>query len=372
MNALRNITSASNLHRRELCPGSEREEAKYRDEPDTDVSREGTLLHNYRAERGILDSDALPHDVRWLYERAQALEERAIALVVSKLNLISKPEEFSEIALTLRKGMSVELTGTADRALLYREENVVIVLDRKFGYLEVSPADINVQLRSYAVMAAKKWKCTTVVVAIIAPRLPKAECLSVAKFEMHDLARAEEYIIATRAAARAPEAPLIASVEACKYCKAKAACDAYAQSWRIQAPDAIETLSDEKLDELLSAIDLANMISDKARDEARKRLLAAGDSLVTHKLGKPKKLPKVTDPRLFVHGLVQSFDFSEDEIYETAKFSVAKAREVIERKFPDKSKDDIERELNEECAMAIEYSESESSVLRKSAKEIQS
>lgn len=370
-NTLRNITSASNLHRRELCPGSEREEAKYRDEPESAEAREGIVLHNYRAEDGTLDHEALPYDVRWLYERAEALEERAINLAKSKLELTSEPEEFSEIPLVFRRGMTLELTGTADRVLVFRDENVVVVLDRKFGYLDVSPADINVQLRAYAVMAAKKWKCTTVVVAIIAPRLPKAECLTVARFEMHDLADAEEYIIATRDAARAPDAPLIASWQACQYCRAKAACSAYAKSLRIHAPEAIETLNDDQLDQLLSAIDLAIMIKDKVKDEARKRLIAAGDSLATHKLGKPKKLPEVTDARLFVHALIQNFDFSEGEIYETAKFSPARAREVIERKFPDKSKDQIETELNEACASAIDYKESQPTVLRKSAKELQ-
>jgi hypothetical protein len=44
----RALTSASNLFRRQLCPGSARMEEGLPDE-DSEMSREGTLLHDYAA-----------------------------------------------------------------------------------------------------------------------------------------------------------------------------------------------------------------------------------------------------------------------------------------------------------------------------------
>jgi hypothetical protein len=45
----RAVTSASNIHRRSLCPGSERMEAGLPDE-DSEQSVEGRLLHRYAAD----------------------------------------------------------------------------------------------------------------------------------------------------------------------------------------------------------------------------------------------------------------------------------------------------------------------------------
>ena len=73
MDTMRAATSASNLFRRALCPGSERLEEGLPDE-DSPESREGTLLHEYDA-NPQLDRSVLTPDQRDLLYLSFALAD---------------------------------------------------------------------------------------------------------------------------------------------------------------------------------------------------------------------------------------------------------------------------------------------------------
>lgn len=363
---MRYTTSASNIFRRKLCPGSERMEAKYGDSQSNEA-REGTLLHNYDAEKTLIP-DGLPPDVRWIYDRGKRLEEETVKKALAKMGVDGSGKEHREITLTLRRGMKVELVGHADLVKLYGEYGIVI--DKKYGFLEVTPAEINMQLRAYAVMARKKWpRLQLMIVAIIQPRLSNAEAVTMALYDPDDLDAAEQEIYAVLGAARTYDAPLSASFEGCRYCRAKATCDVYRAAWRLDAPQAIAELTNDQLGQILEALDLAEMIKEDARDEARKRLLAAPFSVASYKLGKPRKTPVVRDKIAFAGTLLRKFGFSETEMADVSTFSVKRAREVLESKYPNDKKLDVEARLNEECAGMIEYTESDPPLLRKSEKE---
>src|SRR5215471_7073109 len=85
MDTMRAATSASNLFRRALCPGSERLEEGLPDE-DSPESREGTLLHEYDA-NPQLDRSVLTPDQRDLLRISEALDNFVFARCVHEYGL---------------------------------------------------------------------------------------------------------------------------------------------------------------------------------------------------------------------------------------------------------------------------------------------
>ncbi len=79
----RPITSASNLHRRALCAGSARMEQGL-PEDDSEISREGVLLHNHAA-HPELDRSFLKPNQRDLLERNDVLVKQIIDRVEGNL-----------------------------------------------------------------------------------------------------------------------------------------------------------------------------------------------------------------------------------------------------------------------------------------------
>src|SRR5215510_10062110 len=184
-------TSASNLFRRALCPGSEAMEAGLPDE-DTEESREGTLLHHYDA-HPELDRSVLKPEQRDLLEISAALDRFIFSRISQTYQLNGKDETSSyvenrEVALNYK-----ELPGHADLVRYYIGPKIALIVDKKFGYKLQTPATLNKQLRAYAVMVAEMVTLNGAIVAITQPRMPYSERVTIAAYGQDD-------IVQTRAA----------------------------------------------------------------------------------------------------------------------------------------------------------------------------
>src|SRR5215472_8855542 len=144
----RATTSASNLFRRALCPGSERMEKGLPDE-DSDESREGTLLHHYDA-HPELDRGSLKPEQRDLLHLSRALDEFIFSRIAHTYQLNGEHDaapyvENREVALNYKS-----LPGHADLVRYYHGTKTALIIDKKFGYRSHTPAALNKQLRAYA------------------------------------------------------------------------------------------------------------------------------------------------------------------------------------------------------------------------------
>src|SRR5215469_925584 len=276
---------ASDAYALSLCPGKARMERGLKD-IDTAESRQGTRLAGYRAhpewERKLL----VPEE-QDLLRIAEYLEKRALGIINLKGGYIEK----REVATEWGDGL---VTGHPDLIHIYPELDASIIIDDKFGWLPVQPADVNLQLRCYAIMAPT----SEVYVAISQPRLPVADRLTLALYRETDgtKGKAKAQIVDILRASEDPEAPLHAGEEQCRFCKARAICPALREAVTNElvpfqddvAPEfskramlarveaRLAQASDTPMGALLRACALARLVSDPLGDEIRKRIRAGG------------------------------------------------------------------------------------------------
>lgn len=303
-----------------LCAGSERLEAGLPEE-DSDESKEGTLLHKCSVAGGALADRPLKTSQRDLLEINAYLIREVFERVTNQFGLeaVADSKGFEQ-EFWLHRGIKAMFPGHIDLYEYTGSNRLLVILDYKFGYREVSPAAANPQLRSYAVMGAELHDCDHVVVAITQPRLPREDRITMAVYSRDDIAAARQqlYDIWDRKelANKNPnilEEDLVAGDEQCRYCKAKLFCPAYQKMMQqglalvpnpngqgtvakrqADAEQSLAQLSDVDLGRVLDAIQFADFLKDRARDVARERI-AAG-SMTGWKLGKEKEKRTVTDP----------------------------------------------------------------------------
>lgn len=336
---IRELTSASNLHRRKACPGSARLEAGLPDE-DNDQSREGTLLHGFDA-NPELDRKSLKPYHQDLLKISLDLDEQVLQRACEQFDIpghdkgIEGREKFLIVHDPPRVGKEL-ITGHCDRWALFPTQKVLVIIDKKFGYRVVTPAVANLQLRVYAIAGLEESDCDHVLVAITQPRLPFAERLTMALYSRDDIARARVELKSILDESAKPDAPLNAGLEQCCYCKAKLICPAYKErflSIALIAPPGDRILAectDDQLDHVLVAIQFADHIKEQARDEARRRV-AAGQ-LKNWTLGKPVKTREVADTKRAVSLMVLRGALSKDDLFDCAKLSIRDMEELVRKR----------------------------------------
>lgn len=346
----RATTSASNIFRRALCPGSERLEADLPEE-DSEQSREGTLLHGYDA-NPALDRGSLKPDHRDLLARSAELEAAIFERVAGQFG-IGAGEPYTqgvEEELYVHRGIKVLIPGHCDKWRHYYRRKLLVILDKKFGFKEVTSAAANYQLRTYAVAAAEKWSdVEQVVVAITQPRLPCEQRITMAVYEKADLEPARRELAAIKDACAQPNAPLQAGEEQCRYCKAKLLCPAFqsmvqgglalvalpesdltAPARQAHIERTLAALPDEKLDQMLRSLQMAAFIDEPAKDEARRRV--ASGTLPTWKLGKASEIRKVVDPERAIALLTLGGTVTRDEALACCDLSLKKIETKVREK----------------------------------------
>lgn len=316
----RPVTSASNLYRRYLCPGSERLETGLPDDEDSEEARIGTLLHQYDANPKI-DRSFLSQRNRELLKIAEICDEKVFARVREKFSIPSDepPMRQSTAGETWWVG---GIPGHTDRWAYFNSaptpaatllcRGLLVIIDKKFGFKEVTPATSNYQLRTYACAGAEKFKTLMdCVVAITQPRLPYEQRITMAHYSIEDIAAAREEIFAIHEASAAVDAPLIPGPEQCRYCKAKLICPALKAEMekgfalvplsdgtltkrKADVDEIIAKCSDEDLDKIIKMVRMAEFIKEKAMDEGRGRVEAG--RLTTYKLGEKSEPRYIADP----------------------------------------------------------------------------
>lgn len=263
----------SNLHRRKVCPGSARMEAAVTIvEPDSEYAAEGSLLHRHFANK-TLDRSVLSDEQRDILERADALQADVIRRVEEECACVAMQfVEATEDKLTFRdtRGGNVLFDGTPDYLRVYGgigHARALIVIDAKFGYNEVAAAESNFQLAAYSVMGHDDTPAQDVYCAIIQPRVAKDLRVTVARYHASEIESVRGAVLQIMAACAEPDAPLLPSEDACRYCTARFECKAVAgavtslatlpQGKELKA--LVETMPADELGKLADCIKLARL-----------------------------------------------------------------------------------------------------------------
>ena len=317
----RAVTSASNLFRRALCPGSEKMEAGI-PEQDSDDSREGRLLHRYDANPEF-DRSTLTTDQRDILKISEKLDD----FIFKRADGSGEHFDHREVELNY-----LDIPGHADRLRYYPEAKLAVIIDKKFGRKQQTPAAVNKQLRAYAVMAAERITVGEALVAITQPRLPFDERITMAAYTAEDIVKSRIEINTIVANARKPDAPLVAGEEQCRYCKAKIKCPAYAEKYQelLEVQPTLELATPTQISRLLNAIKFADFIKDHVRDIARKMI--KDGRLDDWQLGKARRNPQIIDSTRAIGLLQLRGDLNRDEILECCNPSLTKLRDKIREK----------------------------------------
>lgn len=367
-------TSASSLHRRVRCPGSHRAEEGLA-EQNSEYAAEGTLLHAALDPTDTAAFDSLEPKQQDVVRSTEHIFAEVIARTVAAL-AIAPDEPFSEgyeRALVLRKGVRPVLTGHCDYWRYYAGPKVLIVTDAKFGFIEVTPAPLNLQLRAYAAMLAQEHDVETAVVAIAQPRayaIEGAEQLTIARYDRADLALAQAQIYEWKEQWTAADAPRHASEDACRYCKAKLLCDAYRA--RLDGmrgvTSGIADLSPEDFGALYAAMALAAKedFVESVKSEARIRITEG--RLPGYRLKPNAARRSLNDPVKAAKLLAEKLAFTADEIAAASKVSIGEAETVLRRKKKLKAKD-AKTAVSDALATVIELSTPQPSIVPVSAED---
>ncbi len=212
---MRQVTSASNLHRRKSCPGSQNLEAGL-PEVASDDSNEGIMLHNALTGESMfpLTTDQ-EYCVKFCLQQEAELS-KTVFLGATSINV-------REVSLGFN---GIEDFGHADFVACNKLSNSALVIDWKFGRIPVDSAEANMQLRAYAVMVSETFGVDNVFAAIVQPRVELEKRVTISSYGKADIAKAKEEILKILAACNFIPAELNPSEDACRYCKAKATCPA--------------------------------------------------------------------------------------------------------------------------------------------------
>lgn len=208
--------SPSKAHIWLACPGSVRMSAGLPDEP-SDAARLGTACH--AALKDLLEGRGLPAAVNvdgkliFLSEEMEDWVRRAAEWVTKYL----KDHPGTRLECEKEVHVDDDLWGTAD--IVLRSLDTLVIADAKFGHGEVEAED-NPQLGIYAM--AEAGDVPRVGLVILQPR--SEEPVKEEWLTGQDLAARGIRYYEGAQAALAPDAPLHASPEACRYCPAQAVC----------------------------------------------------------------------------------------------------------------------------------------------------
>jgi hypothetical protein len=326
-------------------------------EDDSRDAKLGRLFHKYwnyaeldrsflsPDQRDLLElSDRLLNDVlnRLAFEVIHAPSSRAGFNQKRHDDRHLQPLYHVEHFMTMRDG---RLPGTADRVYIWPVRKAALVVDLKSGFAVVEAAELNLQLRGYAVLVDENFEVDDIYVAILQPRLwSPPERITLAHYDKKDIEQARRQIVDIIEGSEEKDAPLKAGESQCRFCKAKLNCKAFRAALALpvesfRSDDALskaareahierrlKECSDEQLEAVLEACKLASYINTPAHDEARDRIKAG--KFTNFVLGKEYDLRSVSDVPRAIAMLSLSGIASREEILALCEFSL---RDVEER-----------------------------------------
>lgn len=226
----RSITSASNLFRRKLCPGSALAEHGLPDLASSSAADFGTEMHQLEADEVDPSSIGVSFK-RIAIERNADVTERFIRGIIEEgesFNLLREHDltvrdENGAIVHTVINGEYHPLTGTADEMRYYPSVRKLFVFDSKFGRWPVTSADLNMQLALYGLAGFDYYHqmADEIYVAIRQPYLPEPLNFHSAVYKKEQMPMVRKMIIGIIRRSEKLDAPRVASIEACRFCRAR-------------------------------------------------------------------------------------------------------------------------------------------------------
>jgi hypothetical protein len=334
-------------------------------ESDSEQSNEGQLLHDYYAHPEY-DRSFLKPNQRDLVDLADTLSGVVIKRCEEALMLLGPFIDIREMQLATNEGVY----GTPDRLRNYYDKTVVII-DAKFGFNVVDRAEVNLQLRAYAVLGYDYARdAKQVVVSIVQPRTPYDERITMAVYTHEDIEAARKEIAFIIKHTEAVTMRLIPGEEQCRYCKAKLTCPAFRDEMTLPAvltPDKalsktardaylaqrLAELTDEQLVKAVLAIKLAGLVKSPTHEEVRKRI--ANGTITSLKVAKDSDVRKIADVRKAL-ALLSLAGMSKDDIYDcVSEFAIGKLAEKLRGIHPNWTWKEANEWIDKKLASVIEH-----------------
>lgn len=262
----RAVTSASNLYRRVLCPGSEWAELHAPPDGDSKDALAGTILHDADANDEELD-DVGQEETRLANQKLRndyiefQLRQRDIPLDARRKEVVEVRYYFRTKDGGFLLGIDGKpLSGQPDRIVYCPDYRLLFVFDSKFGRIAVEPAESNYQLRLNAVMVAQEFPADTILAAITQPwATPNFHAV---EYDRSALREAREEILAIWTSTKSPDAPRFASLPACRHCRAKIDCKLARKLIDGAIAVRLAEMPVQQLEDLSSRMELAQQVID--------------------------------------------------------------------------------------------------------------
>lgn len=361
----------SSVLRWKLCPGSRVLEEQCPELIKShSVDDEGTLLHNMEADEN-LDRSELTEDQMMLLEDNRRLIDGIIEAIKATEGLSegSKCLDIREKTFWVYsdyKSKSGRLFPChPDRILYWPAEQVLVVLDYKFGYIPVTPANANYQLRAYILALAAEYPFKKAYGAITQPRLHDEKLSShYTVYGKRDLSWVSEEIIGIFNDTHEPNAPRVPSPQACQYCRGLGGSCPESLKMTIEAPrDLMQLVAERRNDPARVAqafeamapnIQVAKMFVDASWKMFREALKMYPDHFTEWKLQSTGDMPRIVDT-IEAFNRLQGLGVGDKEYMEACKLSIGKVEDLVYRKTKavtkaytkDRAKNDVRTALGE-------------------------
>ena len=202
--------SASSLDRIAACPGSHAAEQGMPYKP-SEAAAEGTMLHDVMS--GVRDTKGLTSGQR---RYISYCSEQGRALLAEHVDG-EKPEVVKEWYAQARL---LDHIVSAKSDFTAWGDTKALVIDWKFGREPVDRAEVNLQLRPYAIIAAQEKPAIEVTtVAIVQPAVAPEDRVTVAQYTREDIHQAKAELNYILVAASKADAKRVPGAH-CRYCKA--------------------------------------------------------------------------------------------------------------------------------------------------------
>ena len=213
--------SPSRVDQYAACPGSYAAEKGLQDRSGP-YADEGGLLHAVMALEAKQDGLTAEQKmvIRIATAAAAELVDEHLSGSDEDLRFVRERKCAYQLTPGIRISGVLDWTGWMVKA---KDDGRTLVIDWKFGRDPVDRAEVNRQLRCYALLAAMNREygfATSVTVAIVQPRVEHEKRVSVCRYTAEDLETARKELIQIGEAIAGPDARRIPGASQCKWCKA--------------------------------------------------------------------------------------------------------------------------------------------------------
>lgn len=320
------LPSASNLHRRYLCPGSEALEAQAPESTPDDVAQEGQDIHQALEDPEFVELDEHAASVA---EHLKLMEKEAIADWMKHIGIAGHTEPIRELRLWITEKGKRIASAKPDLFVISRPHES-FVCDFKSGYLPVTEARRSIQARIQAVALNDEYGPFKRIRAVMAAYRFRGN-LTVCDYGPDDLKRAKEELRFNLWRSSLPDAPRIPGIDQCRYCRGKSFCREAAAYSLLPVPVARDEKDVVAAVAQLSPADLAFLhgkksLAEKVFEAVDIRLRSLPREVLNEvglDLGTPGSSREVTDIQkcwslLFQQGM------TEDEFRSACKVAIGK------------------------------------------------